>query len=252
MVSKNIENEKEKGLDQESAVEKAFISILENCTIDAGQFSNTVTYKKDQKIPAQFNPTDYRISISSKYEPEKSGITQDSDTFGLFRPPEPSRLTVTLLYDSVIQADYFNKVKNDTQEKSLNSTPLTLDGTASIGADVNNAYAKYDGNDDLNETYIESLLNLARLTTETARPPLICFSYGSTKFIGYMESVDVNFVRFNKAGEVIRAEISLTINEALNTAQSSGDLKGAGTKNDSFDNIESDEPLSYGNLFGDF
>lgn len=247
------ELEKEQSMDQEGVPEKACITVLNACTVHRGGNLESVSYKEGQIIPAQFNPTEYSIRISTKYEPEKGGISQDSDTFGNFRPPEPARLSVKLIYDSVIQMDYLDKMKGMAEYgiKTLDSMTINLEGFRGASKDFLNAYSKYDDKDDLNSSYIESILNLARLTSETGRPPLISFLYGSTNFVGYLESVDVNFKRFNKLGEVIRAEISIDINEAMEGINASNEMS-IGKSNIlglSSNDITENEPLGLSDLF---
>ncbi len=251
--SDNEEEKKEETLDVEGANEKAYIIVLEACTIDGGEYSEVISYEEGQMIPAQFNPTEYSIKINSKYDPEKSGISQNSDTFGMFSPPEPCKLSVTLLYDSVIQVDYLDKVKDvaGAAKKALTGMTMSLSGVMSAATDIYDAYSKYDNEEDLNQTYIEAILGLGKLSLETGRPPLIGFSYGSTKFIGYMESVDVHFMRFNKTGEVIRAEISIVINEAMDHAEEK-DVAGAvgGASSSDSKDIVTDDPIGLSDLFG--
>lgn len=59
--------------------------------------------------------------------------------------------------------------------------------------------------------YTKKLMSLVRIEGKVHRPPLVTFSWGSVRFSGFVEKVDVNFTMFEKGGTPVRAEVSLNI-----------------------------------------
>lgn len=59
--------------------------------------------------------------------------------------------------------------------------------------------------------YTKKLMSLVRIEGKVHRPPLVTFSWGSVRFSGFVESVDVSYTMFKKGGMPVRAEVSLNI-----------------------------------------
>lgn len=59
--------------------------------------------------------------------------------------------------------------------------------------------------------YTKKLMSLVRIEGKVHRPPLVTFSWGTIRFSGFVESVDVNYTMFEKGGTPVRAEVSLHI-----------------------------------------
>lgn len=224
------EIEAEDLMDSEAGNDKACIVVKEECAVDCGIYDDSVYYEEGQRIPVQFNPTSYSIKTSSNFKDELGGIEQDSLTFGEYSSPAKRRLNVKLLYDSIIQIDYLDKMNefSGAAKRELKTMTLDVMGITDSAEKIYDAYTKYDDEEDLNESYIRLISNLVR-ASDLGRPPLISFIYGNVEFVGHASSVDVNYVRFNKIGDVIRAEIDLEIDEVTNDEEGGeGGLGGLG------------------------
>lgn len=59
--------------------------------------------------------------------------------------------------------------------------------------------------------YTKKLMSLVRIEGEKRQPPLVIFSWGTVRFSGFVENVDVNYTMFEKGGLPVRAEVSLNL-----------------------------------------
>lgn len=190
-----------------------FQSMQENMGVDLGPIRG---YMDKEEIKVQMNPNSYTIKSDSNFKSEKMGGTSsDTGTFGTFGPARPRMLSVKLFYDTMLQGDYLDKLKNSKDSIVSAFTSLTsASGLMDAGLKLMNAYQKFNGKEDLNKLYLDKLLGLTRILKEISTPPLISFQYGSTTFEGYAKNVSVEYQRFNKVGEVIRAEVTLSVEES--------------------------------------
>lgn len=202
-------------------------------------------YKDNEVIEVQMNPTTYSIKSSATFKPKtQGGAVPDNGTFATFTPPEPKELSVRLLYDMSIEEDYFKKLSGyaKTAEeifvsaKDLITGGMSTEGLIKFGTDT---YDKFKTEKDLHSKYLEKLLCLTRILKGIYTPPLISFVYGSVTFEGYVKSVDVQYKKFSKVGEVSAAEVSLIILESNPYAESVDESKADAT---------SFEPPSLGNI----
>jgi len=195
--------------------------------VDAGTYGN-ITFKANEKIEVQFNPTEYSISSSVSYNPKKSGSKKkDKVNHYGFVPSEPRQLQVKLFYDTTMRA-YLDAMKDSFKNSS------------------DTYEEKYKGNEDVNSIYIDKLMALMKDEKTSNKPPEVIFSWGSTNFKGYISSLDVNYKRFNANGEPTRAEVSVSMKEAKseNVTNSSNSSSASG-------GLIGDEPMGLDSLFGE-
>lgn len=174
---------------------------------------NFTGYQDNEVIKVQMNPNSYTIKSKTNFITQNmGGLKPDNATFGIFTPPEPRVLSVKLYYDTMLQADYLDKLKEAGSSvlKSLSGAKDFM----SAGMGLMKAYQKFNGKEDLQKLYLEKILCLTRVLNQINTPPLISFEYGSISFEGYVKDVTVDYKRFNKMGEVVRAEVSLSIEES--------------------------------------
>ena len=216
--------EKEKALDEIRQLEKAHIVMMEDCTVECGDYEEMVQYEEGQIIPAQFNPTSYKISVNANFKDEFSGLEQSLATVGAYSGgPIKRTLSVELMYDTMFTVDYLDKMQDifSTTKDAVKSVYKDTSTLLDQAGKVFEVYSKYSNTADLNESYIKLITNLAR-ATELGRPPLISFRYGNLNFMGHVASVDVDFIRFDKSGEVVRAKVGITIDEAMSDEKNPG------------------------------
>lgn len=210
------------GIDIDNEVMSQFNELTSALGIDDESFTG---YKDGEVIKVQLNPNSYSIkSITNFRGGMMGGMKGKDNTANIFGPSKPRELSVELFYDTNLQADYLEKIKNTTSDivKSLNSaTSLMTAVTSSLSV-----YKKYNTKEDLNKLYLNKLMGLTRVLKGINTPPIISFKYGSTEFEGYAKEVSVKYERFNKEGEVTRATVFLSIKESnafdkLNNSSSS-------------------------------
>ena len=193
---------------------------------------NFTGYKDNEVIKVQMNPNSYTIKSKSNFKSESmGGLKPDNATFGTFTPAQPRNLSVKLFYDTMLQADYLDKVKDAGQGvvKALSSSTDFM----SAGMGLMKVYQKFNGKEDLQKLYLEKLLCLTRVLQGINTPPLVCFNYGSVDFEGYVKDVIVEYKRFNKVGEVIRAEVTLSIEESNSYSDKEASSAKGGAKSPS-------------------
>ena len=102
---------------------------------------------------------------------------------------------------------------------------------------LSDTLTKFHTDGDLGDGCLLKFHGLPRQTTETKKPPLLCFFFGSTSFIGYASALTIQCTRFDKLGKILRAEISLQMEEAkYDPAQASYKLPEKKTEWTSSDN----------------
>lgn len=184
----------------------------------------SVTYKTGETIKVQLNPKSYRIESQTNFHSEKmGGIENANHTFGVSLPPKPRTLSVTLFYDNMLQADYLEKLRDKIVgvTQTIQSVLSLTDGTKGMES----LMMQMLESDDLNSLYLNKLLGLTTIQPKLNTPPLVSFCYGSTKFKGYVQHVSVEYQRFNKEGQVVRAQVNLKMEESTKPA-SAGSTTG--------------------------
>ena len=199
------ENDLEALLEQESIPQKAYFFLEEDAEIEDASSGSVIQWKTNDKFVVQFNPVSYNIKKTTEFQPKGNFNGQYSANYGEFQNNSPKTLHMTLLFDAFFAVE----------QKSGAKTTATLSfQTESIMGESSTMTAKAETKAiDLQKVYIEKLLSLTSCAKKTSRPPLITFQYGSVAFTGYMESVDVQYKRFDKEGQPIRAEAALSMKE---------------------------------------
>ncbi|MBR5509405.1 MAG: hypothetical protein IKV59_05075 [Lachnospiraceae bacterium] len=161
----------------------------------------TLTYMSSQKgskvvLPVQFNPTDYSITRKATY----------NDTTGKLQEPHPRNLQSrgSRLADLKIR--------------------LLLDTTTEYpGYVVKSGLQKYINNDKELSGICEDLSMLTKMYPKTHTQSWIIFSWGSMEFEGFVTELSINYKMFNRNGQPVRAELSLSIlGEERNILQTLG------------------------------
>ena len=191
-----------------------------NTAMAAMNLDNSVFtgYADNEVIQVQMNPTTYSIKSVSNYKSQNmGGLKPDNRTFGTFAPPTPRILSVKLVYDGMLQADYFDKLKAGGAEAfNVISSATSL---MSLAKNAVTGYKKFGGAKDLQKLYLEKLLSLTKVLTVINTPPLIAFNYGSVTFEGYVKQVSVEYKKFNAMGEIMGAEVVVEIEESSQFAE---------------------------------
>ena len=201
-----MSNHLEMLLEQEGIPQKACFVLQENAIIEDVIAGNTIHWKQNDKIIVQFNPTHYNIKKSSHFQPKANFEGKYDKSYGAFQNESPKTLNMTLFFDAFFESEQKSGAKT--------STTLSFQTENIMGESSMMSAKKDDKAIDLQKTYIEKIISLASVSKDTLRPPLITFQYGSIHFTGYMETVDVTYKRFDREGEPIRAEISLSMKES--------------------------------------
>ncbi len=201
-----MSNHLEMLLEQEGIPQKACFVLQENAIIEDVIAGNTIHWKQNDKIIVQFNPTHYNIKKNSHFQPKANFEGKYDKSYGTFQNESPKTLNMTLFFDAFFESEQKSGAKT--------STTLSFQTENIMGESSMMSAKKDDKAIDLQKTYIEKIISLASVSKDTLRPPLITFQYGSIHFTGYMEAVDVTYKRFDREGEPIRAEISLSMKES--------------------------------------
>mgnify|MGYP003300908974 CR=1 FL=1 len=214
--------------EQSGPVAKAKIIIAERKDGTYSTYKN-VKLKAREEIEVQFNPNEYSISMSSKCKLrplKKKSEEEDEIEYASFIPENPRELSVTLFYDTLMQA-YFD-ARKDNFSKS---------------ADIYEKKYGKDKQQNVNEVYLNKLMALTAEEKTSKRPPRVVFAWGSHYFVGYVTSLDISYKRFNANGVPIRAEVSMRIIECrqkISEDSSNSDTGG----------LIGDEPMGLDELFG--
>lgn len=204
----------EKQLDVEAFPEKAELIVLETVTVPAGSNMPAISYTKDEKLPLQFNPTEFSLSVHSNLDLETNDLVTGNNMVPKLKDRQPNALSVKLLYDAAVEMHSIAK-------------------SAALADNL----TKFHTAGDLGDGCLLKFHGLPRQTTETKKPPLLCFFFGSTSFIGYASALTIQCTRFDKLGKILRAEISLQMEEAkYDPAQASYELPQKKTEWTSDDN----------------
>ena len=181
-------------------------------------------FEDNEKIFVQLNPRSYTISSRTNFKSQNMGGVKNKDKgFGTYPPPDPRTLKVTFYYDTSIQKSLIEKLNDaDNEIKGV----LNAKSFADAGANALGLYKKFNGGEDLNKLYLDKIMALTQNLQETHTPPLISFNYGSTSFVGYTKEVNVDYKKFNNLGEVIRAEVTMTIEESKDDTEDSKESSG--------------------------
>jgi len=183
-------------------------SVMKSMGI-SGPFSG---FEDNEKIFVQLNPNSYTITSKTNFKSVNMGGIKNKDKgFGTYPPPLPRTLKVTFYYDSSIQEGILKKL-NDSEDDV--KKVLSMNSLIDAGLGAVSLYKKFTGVEDLNKLYLDKIMALTKNLEETHTPPLISFNYGSTSFVGYTKDVNVSYKKFNYLGEVTRADVTMTIEEA--------------------------------------
>lgn len=214
---------------QGGPVAKAKIIVLEE---QDGTYSayRRIKLKAKEEIEVQFNPNEYSISLSSKCKPrpvKKKSKEKEEIEYASFIPENPRELSVTLFYDTWMQA-YFDAKKDNFSES----------------VETYEKKYKQDKQQDINEVYLNKLMALTTEEEISKRPPRVAFAWGSHYFVGYITSLNISYKRFNVNGVPIRAEVSMRMIECRhNVNKNSNDSDVSG--------LVGDEPMGLDELFGE-
>lgn len=186
-----------------------------------GPFSG---FEDNEKIFVQLNPKDYTITSKTNFKSENMGGVKNKDKgFGTYPPPQPRTLNVTFYYDTSIQKSILEKMNDaDSEIKGLLQSKSLMDA----GLNAVKVYKKFNGGEDLNKLYLDKIMALTQNLEETHTPALISFNYGSTSFVGYTQEVKINYKKFNNLGEVVRAEVSMTVEESKDDTEGAAGSSG--------------------------
>lgn len=149
----------------------------------------TLTYmqtetKKEVTIPVQFNPSSYSISRSVNWK-EKKGLAEDS------KP---------------------DKVQTTGSNLATLQIKLTLDTTTEFPDYVVKPKLKEYLNDSKELTKIcREIALLSKTYPGDHVPSSLTFSWGSLKFKGYLEHLNISYQMFNRNGEPVRVEMDISI-----------------------------------------
>lgn len=200
------ENHLEMLLEQEGVPEKASFILQENAVIENVITGSTIYWNVNDTIVVQLNPNSYSIKKNTNFVPKTNFEGEYDKSYGVFQDNSPRTLHMTLLFDAFFELE---------QKSGAKTSNILSFQTENIMGESNIMTAKQNSKAiDLQKTYIEKIMSLTSLSKDTLRPPLVTFRYGSIYFTGYMESVDVTYKRFDKEGEPIRAEITLSMKES--------------------------------------
>ena len=199
-------NQLEMLLEKEGIPQKACFLLQENAVIEDVITGNTIYWNTNDNITVQLNPTSYTIKKNTNFSPKMNFGGKYNKNYGAFQNTSPKTLNMTLLFDAFFEAEQKSGAKT--------SNTLSFQTESIMGeSSVLTAKQQYKAI-DIQKVYIEKIMSLTSLSKDTLRPPLVTFQYGSIHFTGYVTSVDVTYKRFDKEGEPIRAEISLSMKES--------------------------------------
>ncbi len=184
----------ERLLDSDTKIEKAVITILEACKVTL-QDGTSISYASKEKIPAQFNPTEIKLDYINNYKTPPDTQTPTDKQAGKTEDKGRNSLSLQLMYDSTAE----NSISNEL---------------------------------DLNIGIIRKFIGLTVTDiviggTSMKKPPLVQFSYGSIRFVGYISRVGVECSRFSSEGHVIRATLDITMEEYVGGKGSSTNSGGS-------------------------
>ena len=137
-----------------------------------------------EKIPVQFNPTQYTITNNAVYS-ELERRNEDDPSFS-FDGSKMATLSVQLIFNSA----QFTSLKSavDAAKKAITG----------------------NNNDDITKT-IDKISKLTKISGSKHRPPECAFVWGSLMFSGVAESVGVTYTMFDASGKPLSAVVNLTM-----------------------------------------
>lgn len=187
------------------------LSEVDSLLSSVGIGKTLTGYTTNDTIKVLVNPQSFMVHSKSNFKPSQlGGPAPEEATYGTFEPTIPRTLEVTLFYDVTLSGDYFSKFGSVV---SGVASAVTSSGFSNKVSGIASAITGIT-TDNLQSKYLDELMSLTRVLQDINTPPLIAFDYGSIIFEGYASSVDVEYKRFDKSGNVIRAEVKLTIEEA--------------------------------------
>lgn len=137
---------------------------------------------KKSTFVCQFNPDELKINTKGKFttierQGEDSPIVQ-------FMGGSVSKLDLTLYFDTSMTYE-------------IKSGLLFTKPKKKAATDVS--------------AYTKTLMSMVKIEGKVHRPPVVTFCWGSLKFSGFVNNVEVNYTMFEKGGIPVRARVVLSI-----------------------------------------
>jgi hypothetical protein len=129
----------------------------------------------DVEMEVHFNPSDFSTSHSARYI-DPTGISPAKKPQNEFVTEENTVLKLRLTFDG------FTKANTLDPEKA---------------GDISGE--------------LETLRSSTYINAELHRPPVFVFDWGSFKFCGHTQSLNINYTMFSSKGKPIRATVDLTV-----------------------------------------
>ena len=179
------------------SLEKACIRVLLACN------AGGVSFEKDEKIFAQFNPAQYSLSANIKYtfKPNQGKLCAQ------YLGEDQRTLDVELFFD-MISAQAVYEDENSKGSGNALDFEEQMDAASAVST-----------------AYVNRIMALTRPTDETGAPPMVEFLWGgeSESLKGVISSAALEYVLFNSKGEPTRANLKLTFNACDDIRHSSKD-----------------------------
>jgi nucleoid-associated protein YgaU len=138
-----------------------------------------------QKIPVQFNPSEYSISRSVGYAPQR-GIAPSTQKTG----------------KGQMEATY-----TPASSEATLRLKLTLDGFIKANTTIEADAADITAD-------VKAIKEMLVIAESKHHPPTCAFHWGTTFFKGYLTNAEEHYTMFSSSGSILRATIDLTIKEA--------------------------------------
>ena len=166
-----------------STLLKAAVSVAEKLSSEKAML--VIAGKSPEKLPVQFNPSEYKITERSSYT-EKSRREKDEPVVNFSGRPMAT-MNVKLYFD--------------------------CDDLTSLAGLASGAVAAITGggeDKDITKT-INKICALTIIDGESHQPTGVVFVWGAVMFSGFAENVGVTYTMFDKKGKPLRAIVDLTI-----------------------------------------
>lgn len=135
---------------------------------------------REEAFVCQFNPEDFQIQTSGKFS-EVERVGKDSPIVQ-FICGSTSNLQLKLFFDT-------------SSKYEIKPGALAVKPKREKASDVS--------------VYTNELMSMVRVDGKVHHPPIVTFSWGSLVFSGFVRSVGVHYVMFEKGGMPVRAEVTL-------------------------------------------
>lgn len=162
---------------------KAAISVAEKLSSEKAML--VIAGKSPEKLPVQFNPSEYKITERSSYS-EKSRREKDEPVVNFSGRPMAT-MNVKLYFDCD-----------------------EISSLASMAAGAVKALTGGGDAKDITKT-IDKISALTIIDGESHKPTGVVFVWGAVMFSGFAENVGVTYTMFDNKGKPLRAIVDLTI-----------------------------------------